>query len=35
MSRRPVILVDPRPRTLPMICAPDVRARLDALGRLE
>ena len=31
----PLILVDPLPRTLPMICAPDVRARLEALGRLE
>jgi phosphoglycerate dehydrogenase-like enzyme len=31
----PLILVDPLPRTLDMICAPDVRARLEALGRLE
>jgi phosphoglycerate dehydrogenase-like enzyme len=35
MSERPLILVDPLPRTLPMIFAPDVRARLEALGRLE
>jgi phosphoglycerate dehydrogenase-like enzyme len=35
MTGRPLILVDPLPRTLPMICAPDVRARLAALGRLE
>ena len=35
MSERPLILVDPLPRTLAMICAPDVRARLEALGRLE
>lgn len=28
------ILVDPQPRTLDMICAPDVRARLEALGEL-
>ncbi len=30
----PTILVDPRPRTLDMICAPAVRARLEALGDL-
>jgi phosphoglycerate dehydrogenase-like enzyme len=35
MTGRPLILVDPLPRTLPMICAPEVRARLEALGRLE
>jgi len=35
MSERPLILVDPLPRMLPMICAPDVLARLDALGRIE
>jgi phosphoglycerate dehydrogenase-like enzyme len=35
MTGRPLILADPLPRTLPMICAPDVRARLEALGRLE
>jgi phosphoglycerate dehydrogenase-like enzyme len=29
-----VILVDPQPRTLDMICAPEVRARLAALGDL-
>lgn len=31
----PVILVDPLPRTLDLICEPDVRRRLAALGRLE
>ena len=31
----PVILVDPLPRTLDLICEPDVRRRLEALGRLE
>jgi phosphoglycerate dehydrogenase-like enzyme len=35
MSGAPLILVDPLPRTLEMICAPDVRGRLEALGRLE
>ena len=30
----PVILVDPLPRTLAMICDPPTRARLDALGTL-
>jgi len=30
----PVILVDPLPRTLEMICDPATRARLDALGTL-
>jgi phosphoglycerate dehydrogenase-like enzyme len=30
----PLILVDPLPRTLEMICDPPTRARLDALGRL-
>lgn len=34
MSDRPLILVDPLPRTLDVICAPDMRRRLDALGRL-
>jgi phosphoglycerate dehydrogenase-like enzyme len=29
-----MILVDPQPRTLDMICAPAVRARLEALGPL-
>lgn len=29
-----LILVDPQPRTLDMICAPGTRARLEALGRL-
>ena len=31
----PVILVDPLPRTLDLICEPEVRRRLAALGRLE
>jgi phosphoglycerate dehydrogenase-like enzyme len=31
----PVILVDPLPRTLDLICEPEVRRRLEALGRLE
>ncbi|MBX6321898.1 MAG: hydroxyacid dehydrogenase [Rhodospirillaceae bacterium] len=31
---RPVILVDPLPRTLELICEPEVRSRLEALGRL-
>jgi phosphoglycerate dehydrogenase-like enzyme len=31
----PVILVDPLPRTLDLICEPAVRRRLEALGRLE
>ena len=30
----PLILVDPLPRTLEMICDPPTRARLEALGRL-
>jgi phosphoglycerate dehydrogenase-like enzyme len=30
----PLILVDPQPRTLAMICDPPTRARLGALGRL-
>src|SRR4051794_24479483 len=30
----PVILVDPLPRTLELIMKPDVRRRLEALGRL-
>ena len=30
----PVILVDPLPRTLAMICDAPTRARLEALGRL-
>jgi phosphoglycerate dehydrogenase-like enzyme len=34
MPDRPLILIDPLPRTLDVICEPDVRARLDALGRL-
>jgi phosphoglycerate dehydrogenase-like enzyme len=29
-----LVLVDPHPRTLAMICAPPVRARLEALGEL-
>jgi phosphoglycerate dehydrogenase-like enzyme len=31
---RPLILIDPLPRTLDVICEPDIRARLDALGEL-
>jgi len=34
MADRPLILVDPLPRTLDVICEPDVRRRLEALGRL-
>ena len=34
MADRPLILVDPLPRTLDVICEPDVRTRLEALGRL-
>jgi phosphoglycerate dehydrogenase-like enzyme len=34
MSDRPLILIDPLPRTLDVICEPEVRRRLDALGRL-
>jgi len=34
MSDRPLILIDPLPRTLDVICTPDVRERLEALGRL-
>lgn len=34
MADRPLILVDPLPRTLDVICEPDVRKRLEALGRL-
>jgi hypothetical protein len=29
-----LVLVDPHPRTPAMICAPPVRARLEALGEL-
>jgi phosphoglycerate dehydrogenase-like enzyme len=32
---RPLILVDPAPRTLDLICDAPTRARLEALGRLE
>jgi phosphoglycerate dehydrogenase-like enzyme len=31
----PVIIVDPLPRTLDLICEPAVRRRLEALGRLD
>ncbi len=31
---RPLILVDPLPRTLDLLCEPDTRARLEALGEL-
>ena len=34
MPDRPLILIDPLPRTLDVICEPEVRQRLDALGRL-
>ena len=34
MTAKPLILVDPLPRTLDVICDPDTRRRLDALGRL-
>jgi phosphoglycerate dehydrogenase-like enzyme len=34
MADRPLILVDPLPRTLDLICEPDVRGRLESLGRL-
>lgn len=31
---KPLILVDPLPRTLDLICEPDVRHRLESLGKL-
>jgi phosphoglycerate dehydrogenase-like enzyme len=31
---KPLIIVDPLPRTLEVICKPDVRQRLEALGQL-
>jgi phosphoglycerate dehydrogenase-like enzyme len=34
MDGPPLILVDPQPRTLDLICDPPTRARLEALGRL-
>ena len=34
MADRPLILVDPLPRTLDVICEPDIRRRLEALGHL-
>ena len=34
MPDRPLILIDPLPRTLDVICEPDVRRRLETLGRL-
>ncbi|HEY3145101.1 MAG TPA: hydroxyacid dehydrogenase [Dongiaceae bacterium] len=34
MADRPLILVDPLPRTLDVVCEPDVRRRLEALGQL-
>ncbi|WP_119304101.1 hydroxyacid dehydrogenase [Dongia deserti] len=34
MADRPLILIDPLPRTLDVICEQDVRRRLEALGRL-
>jgi len=33
-AERPVILVDPHPRTLDLICDGETRARLDALGEV-
>ena len=32
MADRPLILIDPLPRTLDVICEPDVRKRLSDLG---
>jgi hypothetical protein len=34
MADRPLILVDPLPRTLDLICEPEVRGWLEELGRL-
>ena len=34
MSDRPLILVDPQPRTLDLICDGATRDRLEALGRV-
>jgi phosphoglycerate dehydrogenase-like enzyme len=34
LAEGPLILVDPLPRTLDVICEPDVRKRLEALGKL-
>ncbi len=34
MPDRPVILIDPQPRTLSLICDPETRGRMEALGRL-
>jgi phosphoglycerate dehydrogenase-like enzyme len=34
LAERPLILVDPLPRTLDIICEPEVRRRLEALGKL-
>lgn len=34
MTAKPLVIVDPLPRTLDVICDPDTRRRLDALGRL-
>ena len=35
MGTKPLILVDPLPRTLDAICDAETRGRLEALGRLE
>ena len=35
MGTKPLILVDPLPRTLDVICDAETRGRLEALGRLE
>src|SRR5512140_521213 len=34
MTAKPLVIVDPLPRTLDVICDPETRRRLDALGRL-
>jgi len=35
VATKPLILVDPLPRTLDVICDAETRGRLEALGRLE
>src|SRR3989454_194530 len=35
VATQPLILVDPLPRTLDLMCGGDARGRLEALGRLE
>ena len=34
MPDRPLILIDPQPRTVSLLCDDETRARLEALGRL-